>query len=436
MPIKFSCFIFVAFLIFISASIAASQEEQPVDSIEPRTVGIYGNTTTLFQAPSPILLPDRSKENVYPFYQYLDLNVASPKHNVFFNTYLRGREIFDGEEESLDVYNASVDFSNTKKTINLRLGRQVLTESVNYILLDGGLLRIKPVKGLELIAYGGYQYKDIQPEPEQPADNFGVYGLKLKSDQLLGSLITVGYELHDPDNFSSRHFLNLSFNRVVPFTNNADFYSQAEIDLEEGNLASFTAGMGIALLRSLFLNLEYYTYEMDKESDEFPLDPLFDLFSDSRLHQARAGITFLPTNYLEVKASYTFSHYDVIDDETTYGNIARVGFSWDFWRDYGLKAFNGFYLIDGRDDDYAFGLNLGVNQEITRGWQMEFAFAYAYYDKITNQDGNAFSYIIGSEYLLFRNVALKTDLEINTNPDFDDDVRITLGLSYYFAENI
>jgi hypothetical protein len=35
-----------------------------------------------------------------------------------------------------------------------------------------------------------------------------------------------------------------------------------------------------------------------------------------------------------------------------------------------------------------------------------------------------------------RNLALRTDLEINTNPDFDDDVRITLGLSYYFAKNI
>ena len=425
----------VALLLVISDSQANAQEE-PEDFIEPQTVGVYGSTTSLFQAPSPILLPDRREKDIYPFYQYLDLNVASPRHNIFSSTYLRGRNIFEGEEESLDVYNAFIDFSNFKKTIDVRLGRQVIAESVNYILLDGALLRIKPFTGLELIAYGGYQYKDIQPEPEQPEKSFGLYGFTIKSDQFLGSLITVGYELHDPEDFSSRHFLNISFNRVIPFTDYADIYTRAEIDIEKGNLASLTSGMGITLLKTLHANLEYITYEMDKDDDEFKLDPIFDLFSDGRLHQGKLGITYLPTSYLEIKASYTFSRYDVIDDVTTYGNIAKVGLSWDFWIDHGVRAFNGFYYIDGRDDDFTFGMNLDISKEIYRGWEMEFAFAYAYYDKLTNQDGNAFSYIIGSEYLIMRNLALRTDLEINTNPDFDDDVRITLGLSYYFAKNI
>ncbi len=436
MKIRSSNFLFlVALLLVISDSQAKAQEESE-DFIEPQTVGVYGNTTSLFQAPSSILLPDRSEKKIYPFYQYLDLNVASPRHNIFSSTYLRGRNIFEGEEESLDVYNAFIDFSNFKKTIDIRLGRQVISESVNYILLDGGLLRFRPMSGIELIAYGGYQYKDIQPEPEQPEKSFGVYGFTIKSDQFLGSLITVGYELHDPEDFSSRHFLNISFNRVIPFTDYADIYTRAEIDIEKGNLASLTSGMGITLSKTLHLNLEYITYEMDKDDDEFKLDPIFDLFSDGRLHQGKLGITYLPTSYLEIKASYTFSRYEVLDDVTTYGNIAKVGLSWDFWIDHGVRAFNGFYYIDGRDDDFTFGMNLDISKEIYRGWEMEFAFAYAYYDKLTNQDGNAFSYIIGSEYLIMRNLALRTDLEINTNPDFDDDVRITLGLSYYFAKNI
>jgi hypothetical protein len=431
-----------ALLLAGSAALKAQEVVEDVeDIIVPQTVGIYGNTTSLFQAPSSILLPDRREKDIYPFYQYLDLNVASPRHNFFSSTYLRGRNIFEGEEESLDVYNTYIDFSNIKKTFDVRLGRQVISESVNYILLDGGLLRFRPMSGIEFIAYGGYQYKDIQPEPEQPDNDFGIYGFTIKLDQFLGSLISVGYELHDPDDFSSRHFLNLSFNRVVPFTDFADIYTQAEIDIENGNLASLTSGMGITFSKTVYLNLEYTTYEMDEEDDddndnEFKLDPIFDLFSDGRLHQGKVGITYLPTSYLDVKASYTFSRYDVLDDETTYGNIAHLGFSWDFWIDHGVRAFNGFYYIDGRDDDYAFGMNVDMTKEVYRGWEMEFAFAYAYYDKITNQDGSAFSYIIGSEYLIMRNLALRTDLEINTNPDFDDDVRVTLGLSYYFAKNI
>ncbi len=436
MKIRSSNLLFLVALLLVISDSRAKAQEEPEDFIEPQTVGVYGNTTSLFQAPSSILLPDRSEKDIYPFYQYLDLNVTSPRHNIFSSTYLRGRNIFEGEEKSIDVYNAFIDFSNFKKTIDVRLGRQVIAESVNYILLDGALLRIKPFTGLELIAYGGYQYKDIQPEPEQPEKSFGLYGFTIKSDQFLGSLITVGYELHDPEDFSSRHFLNISFNRVIPFTDYADIYTRAEIDIEKGNLASLTSGMGITLLKTLHANLEYITYEMDKDDDEFKLDPIFDLFSDGRLHQGKLGITYLPTSYLEIKASYTFSRYEVLDDVTTYGNIAKVGLSWDFWIDHGVRAFNGFYYIDGRDDDFTFGMNLDISKEIYRGWEMEFAFAYAYYDKLTNQDGNAFSYIIGSEYLIMRNLALRTDLEINTNPDFDDDVRITLGLSYYFAKNI
>lgn len=436
MKIRSSNLLFLVALLLVISDSQAKAQEEPEDFIEPHTVGVYGSTTSLFQAPSSILLPDRREKDIYPFYQYLDLNVTSPRHNIFSSTYLRGRNIFEGEEKSIDVYNAFIDFSNFKKTIDVRLGRQVIAESVNYILLDGALLRIKPFTGLELIAYGGYQYKDIQPEPEQPEKSFGLYGFTIKSDQFLGSLITVGYELHDPEDFSSRHFLNISFNRVIPFTDYADIYTRAEIDIEKGNLASLTSGMGITLLKTLHANLEYITYEMDKDDDEFKLDPIFDLFSDGRLHQGKLGITYLPTSYLEIKASYTFSRYEVLDDVTTYGNIAKVGLSWDFWIDHGVRAFNGFYYIDGRDDDFTFGMNLDISKEIYRGWEMEFAFAYAYYDKLTNQDGNAFSYIIGSEYLIMRNLALRTDLEINTNPDFDDDVRITLGLSYYFAKNI
>ena len=123
----------------------------------------------------------------------------------------------------------------------------------------------------------------------------------------------------------------------------------------------------------------------------------------------------------------------IFDDIDRNGNIARLGFSWDFWRDIGLTVFNGFYYIDAGKDDYAFGLNFNLNEEIYNGLDLQFAFAYAYYKKITNQKGNAFSYIMGFEYLLVRNLVLRADLELNTNPDFNKDARVDLGLSYYFS---
>lgn len=430
-------FFVITLFIFLFNIDNSITEENNYEIIKPETVGIYGNTKSLFQAPSPILLPDRSEKDIYPFYQYLDLNISNPRRNFFSSTYLRGRKIFNGDEESLDVYNAYLDFSNLNNMFDVRLGRQVITESVNYILMDGAKVRARPVEGIELIAFGGYQYKDLQPDPERPDESFGLYGFFIRSDKILDSLISIGYVIHDPEDYSARQFLNMSFNRVVPFTDYADIYAEAEVDLVEGNLASLTTGVGITISRSIYLNLEYDNYYMDKDKDKYQLDPIFSLISDGRMQQGKIGLTYVPKSYLEIKASYVLSYYEVTDDESTYGNIAKLGFTWDFYKEYALKAFNGFYFIEGRDsNDYAFGLNMDVAKEIYSGWQMRLAFAYAYYDKITNQDGNAFSYIIGSEYLLRRDLVLKTDLEINTNPDFNDDVRATIGLSYYFAENI
>jgi hypothetical protein len=404
-----------------------------VEMIRPRSLGFFGNALTLFQAPTPLLRPDRTRKNVYPFYQYLELNAASPSNGLSFNTFMRYRDIFSGEDESYDLYNAFIQYSNKSNTFEVRLGRQIITESVTFFLLDGGSVSVKPVDGIEIVAYGGYQDKDLQPEPERPLRSFAAAGIKLKSSKFLGALFSIGYEFYNPQDFSSRNFVNVSFNRAIPFTDFADFYSLAEIDVGEGNLGLLTVGVGITLTRSLFLNLEYDNYNLDDERDEFQLDPIFDIFSVGRLNQAKVGVTFIPTNFLEVQASYAFTRYDVLDDIETNGNIARLGFSWDFWRDIGLTAFNGFYFIDGRKDDYAFGLNFNLNEEIYKGLDLQFAFAYAYYNKITNQEGNAFSYIMGFEYLLIKDLILKADVELNTNPDFEKDARVDLGISYYFS---
>lgn len=405
--------------------------------IRPRSLGLYGNAFALFQAPTPILNADRDKKYVYPFYQYLDLSANSPEHNVYFNTFLRGREIFNGDQESLDVYNAFVNISNTPGTFEVRLGRQAITEGVNFVLMDGASVSVKPIKGLELIAYGGYQENDLQPEPERPGDSFGIWGVKLKTDAILGSLISVGYEMYAPDHFSTRQFINVAFNRAVPFTDYADVYGLAEIDVGEGNLGLLTTGVGITVLRSLYINLEYDNYNLDKDRDEYRLDPIFDLFSDGRLQQAKVGITFVPLSYLEINGSYAYSNYDSGDDNNTNGNIAKLGFNFDFWEEIGLRAFQGMYYIEGSGNtDYAVGLNTSLYEQVMSNWQLQFAFAYAYYNKITNQSGNAFSYIVGSDYVLLKNLVLRTALEFNTNPDFHRDIRVDLGLSYFFSTSM
>jgi hypothetical protein len=433
MPIK----ILSAAILLVLSSAGGLAVMGQEEMIRPRSLGLYGSASLLFQAPTPYLNADRNTNYVYPFYQYLDLSSAYPGHNVYFNTFMRGREVFNGDQDSLDVYNAFVDISNTPHTYEIRIGRQTMTEGMNYILMDGALARLKPISGLEITTYAGYQASDIQPQPERPTNNFGVYGIKLKTDAILGSIISVGYELYDPQDYSPRQFINATFNRAVPFTDNADVYALTEIDVAQGNLGLLTTGMDITVLRSLYLNLEYDNYNLDEQRDQFRLDPIFDLFSVGRLQQAKVGVTFIPTSYLKVNGSYAYSHYDKSQDQSRNGNIAKLGFNFNFWQQIGLRAFQGFYYIDGSgSSDYAIGLNSSLYEEIRNGWQIEFAFAYAYYNKITNQSGNAFSYILGNEYVLKKDLVMRTAVEFNTNPDFNKDFRVDLGLSYYFSTSM
>lgn len=429
--------VLVSALVLMLGAVAHGQEYDPPgdpsgQTILPQSTGIYGNISTNIQINTPIKRFDGSVDEVHPFYQYLELSVVDPKSGFSFNTFMRAREVLDGDDATFDVYNAFLEYTSPWRNLQVRLGRQPLTESTNFTLLDGALVRFSPTSGIELVAYGGYQDRDAQPDPEEPLESFGVYGIKIKSDELLGSLITLGYEGLDPDNFSSRHFLNLTFHRALPFTDLADVYSRLEFDIEEANPAQLTIGAGVSPVSSLYLNLEYGTYKPDDDRSEFLQDPVFDIFSVSRLHEARLGVTYFATEHLEIVSSYSFARYDVSDGVSTNGSIVKLNFNWDFWQSLGLKAYQGFYFIDGREDDRAIGLNLNVSEEIIRGLVLQFTFAYAHFEKLTGKDGNAFSYIIGAEYLLIRNLALRAELEVNSNPDFDDDIRTNLGVSYYF----
>ena len=129
--------------------------------------------------------------------------------------------------------------------------------------MDGALVRAKPMAGLDLVAYGGYQDADLQPYPEKPDRSFGTYGAQLKTSNLLGSLVTLGYHGLAPTNDSPRHFVDVGFRRAVPYTDRADVYSRLELDARKGDAAFVNAGVGVSVARPLYVNLEYDSYEPD-----------------------------------------------------------------------------------------------------------------------------------------------------------------------------
>ncbi len=391
----------------------------------------FGNVTLSFQGNSPIL-QNGEDTKVHPFYQYLELNTVIPKNGFSFNTYLRGRKIIEGEQQSFDAYYAFLQYQNESRLLNVRIGRQILSEGVNYYLADGGRISFQPAQGLEILAYAGYQNRDNYPEPEAPLISSSIYGIKLKSNEFLHSIMSLGYERIDPQDFSARNFLNLSLNRVVPFTETADFYSRAELDIAEGELSLLTAGVGFIPFRSFYINIEYDFYKPDEDRGGYLQDPIFDLFSVSGINQVKGGLTYLVNPYLKASASYSYSRYEVIDGVTHKGNLVRLGFSWDLWRQLGLKSFQGLYFMDGREEDQAWGANFKLSEEFIRGLELFYHFAYVHFKKITHQKGDGYSNALGFQYLFIRNLLLKAEIEMNDHPDMKNDTRANVVLNYQF----
>jgi hypothetical protein len=115
-----------------------------------------------------------------------------------------------------------------------------------------------------------------------------------------------------------------------------------------------------------------------------------------------------------------------------YGHLSRLGLSWDFWHQLGLKAFQGLYYLNGRGEDQALGVNFSLSEELLRGLQLHYSFAYVHVETITGKEGDAFSHAFGSQYLLTRNLLFKAEVEINANPDFKTDTRVNFVASYDF----
>src|SRR5690349_11543630 len=100
----------LAGLVILATVLLARRAESDVAHWTPRANGFYGNVYTAFQANTPLRRPFDDDKKVYPFYQYLDVHGFSPGHNLSMSTFVRTREVANGDEATLDVYNANLDY--------------------------------------------------------------------------------------------------------------------------------------------------------------------------------------------------------------------------------------------------------------------------------------------------------------------------------------
>ena len=112
----------------LAAVLQAGQASAESTRWTPAASGFYGNVYTSFQANTPLRRPFDDDKKVYPFYQYLDVHGFDAAHGLSTSTFVRAREVANGDDATLDVYNANLEYRGLGDALQVRAGRQVLTE--------------------------------------------------------------------------------------------------------------------------------------------------------------------------------------------------------------------------------------------------------------------------------------------------------------------
>ncbi len=89
-------------------------------------------------------------------YENIQLNVGTG--DVSFHTYLQGSTDFSNEmsdDPQLRLFNVYLRVKNLFDMVDVKVGRQPLFAGVSYGTIDGAALTLRPVDGVEVMAYGG-----------------------------------------------------------------------------------------------------------------------------------------------------------------------------------------------------------------------------------------------------------------------------------------
>lgn len=97
-------------------------------------------------------------------YENIQLDIGN--NNIAFHTYMQGSTDLSSPLKSdssgindldprLRLFNAYFEWKNIGDMIDIRLGRQSVYAGANYGSFDGGLLKVRPSDGVQVLAYGG-----------------------------------------------------------------------------------------------------------------------------------------------------------------------------------------------------------------------------------------------------------------------------------------
>lgn len=380
----------------------------------------------------------RATNNRYetPFYQYNAIGISDLPLNFTFDTSFQG--LYDGKANNytrFDLYQAVFALDVYPERVRIIGGRQFADDGFQVLLRDGLTIEVAPPGPVGFDLYFGI------PRYLEDGNFTGVTegmmtGVNVRTQGIknLGLTFSARYSKINITRTAARtnDTVQLGLAGTYSFASNAwtpAVYAGAEYDI--GGKTMDVANLGIDFYPHwrLAINVEGGYYNTSRNSTE---SKLFKTYFADEMIQAIVGSSIkLPKGFgFFENAAYQNSAVRGRGRENSY--LVEAGFS-KHWKRAGLSSKIAYYF------QKSFGgtvhgayLDLGFEKFIAEPLSFDFGADVSHYNKITNDDGTAFSFIGGLNYNFVKGFTAVFGGEFNRNEFFNREARVTLMLTMDF----
>jgi len=380
----------------------------------------------------------QGSRDFFPAFEYLRLSVASTeKDGSSTSLHIGGWGRIDLGDKSFrdryydaDLQYGYLTYQGAKNNFTLNAGRQFVVEGVATQKIDGIYLRNDFGAGFGAAAFIG---SPVITEPNLRGDDF-VFGGRITHS--LYKYYTVGISALKSFTESSRYREEEGVDiwlhpiKQLDVTGRSSYNSLTGGWMEHSYTVSFIPLDNLRLYADVS-NINYKDFFFRTTTSAFnvfnPLsNPTGFIDPNEKLLALGGGIAFNPIKNLTIAADYTHRHYDIAKAADYFGGKVAYSIPESF------AAGVSVHRMDGRDDKFRYTeYRLYASKKIAH-FDLTADLFNVNYDSRINGVRNAYTFAGAASYEFNKNLKIGADVDYSKNPDFDDEVKGLIKLTYLF----
>lgn len=388
-------------------------------------VSITGQTDTIFRLGQSAA----EKRDLYPLYEYLRLSVTDIDKDGNLSFHIGGWGRADLADKTTDRYTDTdlqygfLSYRPAQNNLVLNAGRQFVAEGVAAERFDGLYLRSDLAGGVGAAVFVG------SPVVTEPDFNGGdlIYGGRITHS--FGNYYTIGLSALQTDYDGSRLReeegvdLWLRPFAALEVVGRSSYNSLTSGWMEHAYTASYTPLERLRITADLSaINYEDYFYHVTTSALSLTngiIDP------NEKLLALGGSVSYTPVTALTLDADYRNYGYEIAGAADYFGGKATVAGA-------GFVAGLSVHRMNGETDRLRYDeYRLFASKRFGRA-DLTVDFLDIDYDRSINGIKNTFSLSGATTYELSERFKIGADVDYSRTPDFDNEVRGLVKISYAF----